>query len=43
MSRVLFGDNETRLSFSGTGQARIDVYECGSPTPTRSEIISCGP
>lgn len=36
-------DNETRLAFQGTGQARIDVFECGSTTPTRSEIISWGP
>jgi hypothetical protein len=42
MSRFA-GDNETRLAFQGTGQARIDVFECGSQTPTRSEVISWGP
>jgi hypothetical protein len=39
MSR-LAGDNETRFYLDGTGQARIDFYECDAATPTRSEIIS---
>ena len=33
------GRNETRLLFRGGGRARIDYYECGSLTPTRTEVM----
>jgi hypothetical protein len=26
--------------FLGTGQARVDFYECGSQTPPRTEIVT---
>jgi hypothetical protein len=34
---------ERRIVFFGTGQARIDYYECDSPTPTRTKIITWAP
>lgn len=37
---TLPGVNEVDISFDGSGSARIDLYECGSPTPTRVETIS---
>jgi len=39
----LIGDNETRLRFDGSGQARIDIYECDATEPTRSQIVTWGP
>ena len=31
---------EIQLKFQGNGQARVDYFECGSPTPTRSKVIT---
>lgn len=35
----LVGINEVEISFEGTGSARIDFFECGSITPTKTETI----
>lgn len=35
--------NEGGISFSGTGQARIDIFECGAPAVTRTETITWAP
>lgn len=40
--QMLIGRNEMRFVFSSFGQARIDYYECGSPTPTRVQFIERG-
>jgi hypothetical protein len=37
------GRNEGIITFSGTAQGRIDYYECGSPTPTRVQLINWAP
>jgi hypothetical protein len=42
MSR-LPGINEGKISFDGTGQARIDFFECGATAPTRTETITWAP
>jgi hypothetical protein len=35
--------SEARMVFLGTGKARIDYFECGSSTPTRTKTIAWGP
>jgi len=35
--------SELRMTFAGTGAARVDFFECGSPSPTRTKNIAWGP
>jgi hypothetical protein len=37
------GEFEESMYFQGTGDAKVDVFECGAATPTVSKIISWSP
>jgi hypothetical protein len=37
------GEFEESIFFAGTGQARVDVFECDASSPTLSKTISWGP
>ena len=41
-TRLTLAENETAIMFTGTGSARIDIYDCDPNTPSRSKIISWG-
>jgi hypothetical protein len=34
------GESESSMFFSGNGRARLDLFECGAATPTRSKTIT---
>ncbi len=34
------GESETTMFFLHNGQARLDIFECGASTPTRSEMLT---